>query len=327
MFEHLTQSGIKEMEGEEVDDLLQLLLPFSMFEDTREQGKGQNTVYFYRNKITNEKVAIKIFSNSIDEQEAEKNKKQAKDEFKTMLRCLRSEHTVKPISLGINNKYIGLLMEFGGKPLDNFWKESMKDDIYIIAYLQLAKGLQFFESQNIYHGDIKPQNILVKYTYINPESEGPKRVDEKNIKFQYIDFGAAMHFESTEKFLDTILTKPKIRQWTMLYMPPEIIWTMLGKVQPIRPKYRQIDIYSLGLTMYSFLIKDFPERNLGALKKEPVNYEKFMTIIEQHLDSRLKKMEREKGNALKHIIMRSLDQNPSGRCTIEEIISTFTPFL
>ena len=70
-----------------------------------------------------------------------------------MLICLRSEHTVKPISLEINSKYIGLLMEFG---LDNFWKESTKDDIYIIAYLQLAKGLQFFESQNIYHGDIKP---------------------------------------------------------------------------------------------------------------------------------------------------------------------------
>ena len=79
-------------------------------------------------------------------------------------------------------------------------------------------------------------------------------------------------------------------------MPPEIIWAMFGKVQPILPKYRQIDIYSLGLTMYSFLIKHVPDKNLGALKDQPLKYEEFMTIIEQHLDSRLKKMEREKGS-------------------------------
>ena len=89
---------------------------------------------------------------------------------------------------------------------------------------EISNALMYAHERNIFHRDVKPQNILVNgYGH-----------------FKLGDFGIARIVEKSNSYLS--------QRGTVDYMAPEVYWES-GKYDQIA----RADIYSLGIVLYSFL--------------------------------------------------------------------------
>jgi len=95
------------------------------------------------------------------------------------------------------------------------------EQIYEI-FNKILDGIEFIHEKKISHGDIKPQNILVRDNII-----------------KITDFG-------TSKYIENIFIKTIDGQGTMAYMAPEIAGSR-------KKRYINSDIYSLGVLLYQLL--------------------------------------------------------------------------
>ena len=99
---------------------------------------------------------------------------------------------------------------------------------------KILEGIDFINSQDIIHSDIKPENILIEYSYINNIFE------IKKIKI--IDYGSAFNY----------LTTSNINSNTPEYLCPEITNSpknFLMNLSDSKNYINCIDIWSLGITL------------------------------------------------------------------------------
>ncbi len=102
-------------------------------------------------------------------------------------------------------------------------------------FVPLCRGLQFLHSLGILHGDVKPENVMVR----TPSGEAGLRPEVR-----LVDFG---------------LARPRHAQvgtpaaGTPAYLPPERI-----REEPPDPRS---DLYSLGVTLFEMLARDLPYRD------------------------------------------------------------------
>ena len=301
---------IQDIQGMGTDTILQYLVPPTTYEDTKISHKGNNPVYIYEHKTTKERVAVKLLSlctssTELELREIEKN--YIKKEFVNSLKCYRNNLSVKPLALAFNQNYSGMLMEDGGISLNKYWSTpECTPDSVIYTFHELAKALSYIHSQKIYHGDIKPQNILVK----------------DNL-FKFADFGGS-------QALGTLKTKTFAGcEITTMYMAPEILWPFLGDhLGNLRGvKHPEIDIYSLGLTMFALLKK----RTITILESQyrgkskdmdenRKNYHLFIDLIQKELEM-IEFENEDKGRKLRNIILACLDIDPRARLPLIEIIN------
>ncbi len=101
------------------------------------------------------------------------------------------------------------------------------DEIKDIA-IQVIEGIEFIHSKKISHGDIKPNNILLR---------------NNNIKLT--DFG-------TSKFIDDVYVDTPYTLGTWAYIAPEVAGT--------HKRYLNSDIYSLGVLLYQLLTGRTPHQ-------------------------------------------------------------------
>ena len=205
MFNKMAEINIETLPGSDIKDLSNYLAPKIIYEDTKEYEMGKNRVDFYEVRLTKKKVALKRLPD-LDPESIQP----AIEEFKNMLKCCCSEYVVTPFKLAFQDTNLAILMEYGGVSLQKYWESDewqnkLKniDDI-IETFLKLANGLKAIHNENIYHGDIKPPNIL-----INGEN------------ILYSDFGAAIQFQSPQDFFATKKMYSTIREYTLSYMAPE----------------------------------------------------------------------------------------------------------
>ena len=197
---------------------------------TKELGKGSYAVVkLATHKLTKNKYAIKIYSKQslIDPQKRNTVKNEV-----NILKQIDNENVMKlydvidtPSNLYLVLEYInGInLLEIIKNEKYHFLKEERAKKIF----LQVVKGISYCHKKNIFHRDIKLENILVL----------------KDDTIKIIDFGFGIKCNKD--------TYQKLFCGTPSYMPPEIV-----KKEKYIACYS--DIWSLGVLFYTMLFGIFP---------------------------------------------------------------------
>ena len=274
----IVNSKITELAGNTQKELLFTLVPESRFEDLKEWVVGRSIVHFYKEWMTGNRFVVKEI-NFHDQ----KHKDLAIEEFKNMIKCSVSPYVARPLQLVFNKQYLDILMEDGGDCLNKYWEKypvDLQGTIKIFYYLAL--GLQDIHKRNLYHGDLKPQNIVIKNGAKGPE-------------VKYTDFGSAVLVKDSYKLTMTMKRCDDIQEYTLGYLAPEIAYFVeqkcIDNVEGL--SYSKLDIYALSLVMYSFLTKHMTSKSENHLKntRNPVDYLFFLNMVEHQLRTSLGNIE------------------------------------
>lgn len=178
------------------------------------------SVWTALNLETDEVVALKIPK---DQERADNTLAEGKE-----LQGCSHENIVRLIWMGrVDGVFVIEMEYFKGHKLSDelcetgFINPMTFNQIYCM-FNKILDGIEFIHNKKISHGDIKPQNILI-------------RDDEIKIT----DFG-------TSKYIENIFIKTIDGQGTMAYMAPEIAGTR-------KERHINSDIYSLGVILYQLL--------------------------------------------------------------------------
>ena len=180
-------------------------------------------------KKTKKKYAIKIYKKNTFDDEDKKNS--IKNEI-YILNQLNHENIMKLYDIINTPKNFYLILEYinGISLLDYIQQQPNKrieENFCKNIFYQIVKAIEYCSKKNIYHRDIKLENILLTHN--------------NNIKI--IDFGFAIKCSKKEY--------QNFFCGTLYYMPPEIV-----NKKKYLPYYS--DIWSLGVLLYTMIFGRFP---------------------------------------------------------------------
>jgi serine/threonine protein kinase len=223
------------------------------FQVLAELGKGaHSTIYLMRRHSDDRQFALKVVP--IAGGDDAKFQQQAEHEFR-VAQMLDHPNLIKIYALEAQRdwffrvKKLHLLIEHvNGKTLDQTVRLSTPRLVQVFA--NIAAGLMHMHRRNVYHADLKPNNILLSRT-------GDVKI---------IDYGLAW-----------IKGEPKERvQGTPEYMAPE-------QSKSTRVDERT-DIYNFGATMYRLTTGKLPPSTLGMAGNKSVNADLFRNMLKPVLD-------------------------------------------
>ncbi len=193
----------------------------------------------------NKKIFIKKLKN------IDKNNFALFNFFQEALLDIESENTSNILDFNINKTGVYIIYKFidgrNLKEIKQLWRYNRKTnkEFWLKIVIKLLEILNKFHLKNIYHSDIKPSNIIVKFTKKN-------KIDFNNPDIVLIDFGQAI-------IKDSVKLK-KTQPFSLLYSPPELI---LKKYKLVN---QTSDIYSVGIMLYEMLTGEIPFSNCNPLK-------------------------------------------------------------
>ena len=198
-------------------------------------GKGAYaSVKICKNKITQEKFAMKIYEKKILNDNIKKKCILREIEI---LKKLNHPNIVKLYDTIISDKNILLIQELvNGISLRDFYNKEIRNQrnisekkykILTLIFKQIFSAFNYIHKKNIFHRDIKLENILLT----------------KNYEIKIIDFGFGLY--NPRNYLQ------KFFCGTPNYMAPEII---------MKKEYdcQKADMWSLGILLYKLFCADFP---------------------------------------------------------------------
>lgn len=201
-----------------------------MFEIGKPLGKGKfGRVYLSKEKSTGFVCALKVLHKS--ELQQGKVEKQVRREIEIQSN-LAHPNILRLYGHFHDSKRIFLILEFAGKGelYKHLRKESRFPEWKAAQYIaQMAAALKYLHKKHVMHRDIKPENILVG---IHGE-----------IKIS--DFGWSVHAPNNRR--NTMCG-------TLDYLPPE----MLKPGSQENYYSEKVDLWSLGVLMYEFLVGEAP---------------------------------------------------------------------
>ncbi|MFC1770607.1 protein kinase [Candidatus Margulisiibacteriota bacterium] len=113
------------------------------------------------------------------------------------------------------------------------------------VFEQPLEGLSLLARKGIFHGDIKPKNILFNIeTVIQTRKKHPsKKMKKKKIEVKICDFGCTQKVENID---------PKeIKALTIRYIAPELVRALKEKQVPVN---HLMDLWALGVSQLEFLL-------------------------------------------------------------------------
>ena len=237
-------------------------------------------------KKTKKKYAIKIYSKTTLDDEEKNNS--IKNEI-YLLNQLNHENIMKLYDIINTPKYLYLILEYinGISLLDYIHKlpkKRIEEKICKQIFYQIVNAIQYCSKKNIYHRDIKLENILLIIH------------NDNTIKIKLIDFGFAI--KSNKKELQ------KFFCGTLYYMAPEII-----NKKNYLPYYS--DIWSLGVLLYTMIYGRFP-----------FNAKDNDTLFDLINEGKVEFPEDiEASEEVKNLIKKIIVVEPSKRANLNEIIN------
>ena len=219
------------------------MLTFNDFTPISFLGKGGfASVVLMENSLTKMKHAVKAISKlNINEKKIDMISREKK-----ILKELNNQFIVK---LHYNfqdplNYYL-ILDYIDGGDLYNliYTNKHLVQNISVLKYYfhQLIIGIDYLHGNNIIHGDLKLENILLS----------------KTGQIKIADFGSAIKVENT-----TQITKSLTGQ-TPLYISPEQIYS--------KTKNQSNDIWALALIVYEIYYLDLPWKNYNTMNDLMIN--------------------------------------------------------
>lgn len=202
-----------------------------MFEIGRPLGKGKfGRVYLARERKSGFICALKVLHKN-ELQAGGGVEKQVRREIEIQSN-LRHPNILQLFGHFHDSKRVFLILEFAGKGelYKHLRREQKFPEWKAAQYIaQMASALRYLHRKHVIHRDIKPENILVG---IHGE-----------IKIS--DFGWSVHAPNNRR---------KTMCGTLDYLPPEMI--LPG--QSVNYYNEKVDLWSLGVLMYEFLVGEAP---------------------------------------------------------------------
>lgn len=213
-----------------------------MFEIGRPLGRGKfGRVYLARERESGFVCALKVLhkneiqQGSVEKQVAREIEIQSNLRHPNILRLYGHFH---------DKKRIFLILEYAGK--GELYKHLQKQDrfpeqksAHYVA--QMTRALIYLHRKHVIHRDIKPENILVGL----------------HGELKMSDFGWSVHAPSGRR-----LTKCG----TLDYLPPE----MVDPVRKDKPYDEKVDLWSLGVLMYEFLVGQAPFEDTPGMTQKRI---------------------------------------------------------
>ena len=251
-------------------------------------GKGAYaTVKICKNKITQEKFAMKIYEKKILNDNIKKKCILREIEI---LKKLNHPNIVKLYDTIISDKNILLIQELvNGISLRDFYNKEIRNQrnisekkykILTLIFKQIFSAFDYIHKKNIFHRDIKLENILLT----------------KNYEIKIIDFGFGLY--NPRNYLQ------KFFCGTPNYMAPEII---------MKKDYdgQKADMWSLGILLYKLFCADFPFK--GKDEKD----------LYRHIIKGKYKIKEYVPDLIKIIIDKILRPKPYQRINCDQILQSY----
>jgi serine/threonine protein kinase len=242
-------------------------------------------------------------------------KKRASEEFKIMNEHSGKVNILKVYQAGESpgGKWYYMLCEFWGEDLLKRASKKAVEFAHVADWAtQLVKILKYCEKNIIYHGDLKPENIVINET--------------ETIKL--IDFGISTVFPD-ETYFESTGTVSNILGFSRNYMAPEYFWKreerILGK-DNIKIFYTKIDVYGFGMVIYQLASGKGPD----ALKVEMEYKVQGKPKHEQWLKDKVKNLKGENPDAASkkfiQILLSSLATDPQSRKSFADLEKSIEEF-